>query len=78
MYRVVFINILFSFSLLALEILATVNGKAITREDADRFLAKTFPSAKYSSLNERQREEVLNKLIDRELYLEMQERRWGR
>ncbi len=37
-------------------------------------MAKTFPSAKYSSLNERQKEEVLNKLIDRELYLEIAKR----
>jgi parvulin-like peptidyl-prolyl isomerase len=57
--------------LVASEILATVNGKAITREDVDRFLAKTFPFAKYKSLNPRQKREVLNKLIDRELYLEM-------
>lgn len=74
MYKLLFVNILFSIVLVASEILATVNGKAITRDDVDRFLAKTFPFAKYESLSSRQKREVLNKLIDRELYLEMAEK----
>ncbi len=56
MYRVVIVNILFSFTLMASEVLATVNGKDITREDVDKFLAKTFPFAKYDLLNQKTEE----------------------
>jgi len=74
MYKLLFFNILLSFYLIASEVLATVNGKPITREDVDRFLAKTFPFAKYDSLSKKQKHEVLNKLIDKELYLEVAKR----
>ena len=74
MYKLLFVNILFSLALIASEVLATVNGKPITREDVDRFLAKTFPFAKYDFLTKNQKQEVLNKLIDRELYLEIAKR----
>jgi parvulin-like peptidyl-prolyl isomerase len=71
MYKLLFINLLLTFSLWASEILATVNGKPITKEDVDKFLSKSIPGAKYSLLTPEQKQKVLEKLINKALYLEV-------
>jgi len=74
MYKLLFINLFLTFSLCASEILATVNGKVITREDVDKFLAKSIPGANYSYMTPEKKRQVLNQLIDRALYLEVAKR----
>ena len=69
MYRLLFINLLLTLSILASDIVATVNGKAITRQDIDRFVAKSIPGANYSMMTQEQQQKVVNQLIERELYL---------
>jgi len=69
MYKLLFINLLLTLSIWASDIVATVNGKAITRQDVDRFIAKSIPGAKYSMMTPQQQQKVINQLIERELYL---------
>jgi len=69
MYKLLLINLLLTLSIWASDIVATVNGKIITRQDVDRFLVKSYPGANYSMMTLEQKQEVINKLIDRELYL---------
>jgi parvulin-like peptidyl-prolyl isomerase len=69
MYKFLFINLLFTLILFASEIVATVNGKNITRSDIDRFVSKSIPGAKYSYMNREQKQKVIEQLIERELYL---------
>jgi len=69
MYKLLFVNLLLTLNILASDIIATVNGKAITRQDADRFLAKSFYGANYSMMTPKQQRTVIDKLIERELYL---------
>jgi parvulin-like peptidyl-prolyl isomerase len=71
MYRLLFINLLLTFSLLGSEIIATVNGKTITREDVDKFLEKNIPGANYSLMSPEKKHQVISQLIDRALYLEV-------
>jgi len=71
MYRVLFINLLLTLAVFASEIVATVNGKDITQSDVDRYLVKSMPGAKFSFMNNAQKDKVIDKLIERELYLEV-------
>ena len=66
-----FFIILLTINIMASEVVATVNGKNITRRDIDRFLSKTIPGAKYSFMNREQRRKVIEQLIERELYIEL-------
>lgn len=52
------------------DIIATVNGKSITSEDAKQFLESTNTNLKYSSLTEEQKFAVIERLIERELFAE--------
>ncbi len=52
------------------DIIATVNGKSITSEDAKQFLASSNTNLKYSSLTEEQKLAVIERLIERELFAE--------
>jgi parvulin-like peptidyl-prolyl isomerase len=60
-----------TLSILASEVIATVNGKPITRQDVDRFVAKSIPGADYSMMNPQQQRKVINQLIERELYIDV-------
>lgn len=71
MYKLLLINLLLSVSIWATEVVATVNGKAITQQDIDRFIAKSIPGAKYSMMTHSQQQKVINQLIERELYLKV-------
>jgi parvulin-like peptidyl-prolyl isomerase len=71
MYKLLIISILLTLNILASDILATVNGKTITREDVDRFVAKTIPGAHFSMMNYQQQQKVIKELIERELYLDI-------
>ncbi len=53
------------------KIIAEVNGKNITQKDIDAFLAKSLPGVRYSLMSYQQKQKVINKLVDRELYLEI-------
>jgi len=71
----IFKNFLFLFLLLTLflsanEILATVNGKSITKKDVNEFVIKSIPGATFPSLNDEQKKSVLNQMVDRKLFLE--------
>ena len=61
---------LFSLTLVG-DIVASINQKEITREDVDYFLAKSIPGAKYELMSNVDRQEVVNRLVDRALYLEV-------
>ncbi|CAA6801958.1 MAG: Foldase protein PrsA precursor (EC [uncultured Sulfurovum sp.] len=62
-----------SFNLVSLsagEILATVNGENISKSDVNEFVVKSIPGATFNSLNDMQKESVVNQMIDRRLFLE--------
>jgi parvulin-like peptidyl-prolyl isomerase len=61
---------LFMASLLATDIVATVNGSAITKAEANDFVVKEVRRANYDALSLKDKKIVVNKLIDRRLYLE--------
>jgi len=69
MYRLLFINLLLTFSIFASDIIATVNGKNITNSDINRFVSKSIPGAQYSFMNKQQKRKVIEQLIERELYI---------
>ncbi len=71
MYKLLFLTILLTLNIIASEVVATVNGKNITRRDIDRFLSKSIPGAKYSFMNRKQQEKVVEQLIERELYIDL-------
>ncbi len=52
------------------EILATVNGEGISKEDVNDFVVKSIPGATFSSLTDIQKKMVVNQMIDRRLFLE--------
>jgi len=71
----IFKNFLFLFLLLTVflsanEILATVNGKSITKRDVNEFVIKSIPGATFSSLTNEQKKSVVNQMVDRRLFLE--------
>ncbi len=53
------------------DIVASVDQKDITREDVDSFLMKSLPGTNYDLMSNMEKQEVLNKLVDRALYLEV-------
>ena len=50
-------------------VVATVNDVNITQDQVDSFVKKTLPGANYAFMNPEQRRQVIDQLIDRELYL---------
>ena len=54
----------------ASDVLATVNGKPITSDDAKQFLASSSPSLNFSTLPQEQKLVVIERLIERELFSE--------
>ena len=73
--RIIFRLFFFLFSLLTLtlsasETLATVNGSDITKEEVNEFVVRSIPGMTYDSLNKAQQQGVVNKMIERKLFLE--------
>ena len=54
----------------ASEILATVNGSDITKEEVNEFVVRSIPGMTYDSLSKGQQKGVVNKMIERKLFLE--------
>ena len=57
-------------SAVATDVLATVNGKNITKQDAETFVAATSPGAHFDALDPSQKSMITNRLIDKELFAE--------
>jgi len=57
-------------SAVATDVLATVNGKNITKQDAEAFVAATSPGAHFDALDPSQKSMITNRLIDKELFAE--------
>jgi len=60
-----------SASLSASDILATVNGKNITKQDADAFVSASSPQAKFAQLETAQKEMILDRLVEKTLFMEL-------
>jgi len=58
-------------SLVASDILATVNGKNITKQDAEVFVNATSPNAHFSQLNPVQQNMITERLIEKVLFMEL-------
>jgi len=59
-----------SQSLMALEIVASVNNSNITQEEVNEFVISNIPGANFSLLTYKQQKGVINQMIDRRLFLE--------
>ena len=57
-------------STLSAEVLATVNDKPITTEDAQIYVAQTQPNSRYDTLPEDQKKMITDRLIERVLFIE--------
>ena len=69
--KVLLVMVLATLSLVSSDVIATVNGKDITRQDVNQFVAKSIRGARYSAMNATQKQQVVNQLIDRALYVEV-------
>jgi len=58
-------------SLVASDILATVDGKNITKQDAEAFVSATAPNAHFSQLNPAQQNMIKERLIEKVLFMEL-------
>jgi len=58
-------------SVVASDILVTVNGKNITKQDAEAFVSATSPQAHYDQLKPEQQEMVKKTLIEKMLFTEL-------
>ena len=58
-------------SLMASDILVTVNGKKITKQDAEAFVSATAPNAHWSQLTPQQKAMVKKTLIEKALFSEL-------
>ncbi len=58
-------------SIVASDILVTVNGKNITKQDAEQFVAASAPNAHFSQLNESQQDMIKQRLIEKVLFTEL-------
>ena len=61
-------------TLYASDIIATVDSVKITKDDADRFIQASQPTMNYDMLNDKQKKQVIDRLIERELFSEEAER----
>jgi len=61
-------------SVVASDILATVNGKNITKQDAEQFVAAAQPNAHFSQLDKAQQEMIKQRLIEKVLFTELAEK----
>ena len=58
-------------ALTASDILATVNGKNITKQDADTFVKTQSPQASFAALTPEQQTMITDRLIEKELFTEL-------
>ena len=66
-----FLFFLLNFYMLeADEVIAVVNDKNITKDEVNEFVIKNIPGATFDVLDKRQKEIVINKMIERQLFLE--------
>ncbi|KYJ87363.1 peptidylprolyl isomerase [Sulfurovum riftiae] len=65
---------LLTSSLVASDILATVNGKNITKQDAEAFVNATSPNAHFAQLDPAQQNMIKERLIEKVLFMELAEK----
>jgi parvulin-like peptidyl-prolyl isomerase len=65
-----FFSLLMTFFLSANEILATVNGESISKNDVNAFVVKSIPGATFATLTDMQKKSVVNQMVERKLFLE--------
>lgn len=58
-------------SVVASDILATVNGKNITKQDAETFVNASSPNAHFSQLDEAQQNMIKERLVEKALFTEL-------
>ena len=58
-------------SLCASEILVTVNGKNITKQDAEAFVSATSPQTKFATLDKAQQDMIKDRLVEKVLFTEL-------
>jgi len=58
-------------ALTASDILATVNGKNITKQDAETFVNASAPQAHFSTLDKSQQDMIVDRLIEKTLFTEL-------
>lgn len=58
-------------SLVASDILATVNGKNITKQDAQVFVTAQAPNATFTELKAEEQKMIVNRLIEKHLFTEL-------
>ncbi len=58
-------------SLIASDILATVNGKNITKQDAQAFVSAAAPQATYGQLGDNEKKMIVDRLIEKVLFTEL-------
>lgn len=68
-YSVLLVSFLFPLNLSADSVVATVNETDILQDEVNEFVAKSLPGANYTDMNSEQKQQVLDQLIDRTLYL---------
>lgn len=68
--KILFVSSFTLLSLSADEVLATVNAKVISKKDVNDFVVKSIPGATFNSLDYVQKNLVVNKMIDRKLFIE--------
>jgi parvulin-like peptidyl-prolyl isomerase len=57
-------------NLVASDLLATVDGKNITKQDAQAFVKATAPNASYDQLTAEQKQMITDRLVERVLFIE--------
>lgn len=58
-------------SLCASDILVTVNGNNITKQDAETFVNSSSPQAHFSQLKQSQKAMIIDRLVEKELFTEL-------
>ena len=58
-------------SVVASDILVTVNGKNITKQDAEQFVAAAQPNAHFAQLDKAQKEMIKQRLVEKVLFTEL-------
>ena len=61
-------------SVVASDILVTVNGKNITKQDAEQFVAAAQPNAHFSQLDKAQQDMIKERLVEKVLFTELAEK----
>ena len=60
-----------STSMVASDVLATVNGKNITKQDAEAFVNASAPNAHFENLSKEQQQMIKDRLVEKELFTEL-------